>query len=147
VTTLHLRVRYIGSGPVLWSGDPADFGLQDRSDGLLAGVPLEGGDGPGVRFDIVLQVRQAGGDTVVLSGDHAHGPPSARFLYLSWRNGPHAWARRLKLPLDGISREVVRQAVDNLATLSCDVEDRSPRVTSTGANIGGLHPVVWRISP
>ena len=147
VTTLHMRVRYIGTGPVVWSGDPEGFGLQDRSGALMPGIALGSDEGPGVVFDVVLQARRLGDDAAALSGDVVHGRPGDRFLYLSWRNGPHAWARRLKLPLQGISWEVIRQAVDNLSTLACEVDDRAPRVTATGVNIGGLHPVAWRIIP
>jgi hypothetical protein len=45
------------------------------------------------------------------SGSFAHGSPGERFLYLSWkRQEPRCdpWAWRIKIPLDGITRPMLR---------------------------------------
>jgi len=137
--TVHLRVRYLGSGPVVWTGERANSGLQDGDEVLHQGTPFDGGE----TFDLALVARPGSGGGPVLSGPFAHGPPAGRFLYLSWRNSTGPYARRLKLSLEGIGWDLIRTSAERGEPLVALVDDRAPRVTRGGVNIGGAHPVVW----
>jgi len=140
MTTLRLRLVYDGLGPVHWSGGAGAFGVQDK-----AGV-LHPGTSRGAHvtvFDFELQVRPGSGDSVVLSGDFAHGPPAQRFVYLGWREPAGNFAQRLKIPLSAIAAADVRAAQDRQAPLVATLVDHHPRATTTGANIGGTRQVAW----
>ncbi len=139
--TARLQVRYLGSGPVIWSGGRRNFGLQDADEGLHPGVPFDGGE----TFYLMLTVRTGSGGGPVLSGPFAHGPPGGRFLYLGWRNDTGAYARRLKLSLAGIDRDLLDAAADRGEPLCALVDDRAPKATRTGVNVGGNHPVLWAL--
>jgi len=133
-----LRLVYRGGGPVGWRGGPDCFGVQDKSDGLCAGA-AEGGS---VVFDLSVEVKPDNGSPPVFAGPLAHGSPTERFLYLSWRNASGEYARRLKLPLGSIAWSDIAAARRADQPLVGELVDQ-PRVTSTGAHIGGSRAVVW----
>jgi hypothetical protein len=139
--SIGLRIRYYGAGPLIWSGGPSDFGLQDKAEVLHLGAA--GSDGA-VIFDLSLQVKPGETSTPVLLGPFAHGRADDRFLYLSWRNAEGNYAQRLKLPLGSITWHDVRRALSTGEPLVADLVDRNPRVTTTGANIGGSRSVTWK---
>jgi hypothetical protein len=136
---VRLRIVYRGHRLPGWGGGPDDFGVQDKSDGLRAGVA---GDGGAVIFDLLLEVKPGNAAAPVFVGPLAHGPPSKRFLYLSWRNASGAYARRLKLPLGAIAWRDIAAARRMDQPLVAELVDQ-PKVTSTGAQIGGTRAVVW----
>jgi hypothetical protein len=137
---VRLRLVYRGGGLVGWRGGPDDFGVQDTSGSLCAGVP---GDDGSVVFDLSVEVKPGKGVAPVLVGPLAHGPPTERFLYLSWRNASGEYARRLKLPLGSIACSDIDAARRADQPLVGELVDQ-PRVTSTGAQIGGRRAVVWK---
>ncbi len=96
-----------------------------------------------VVFDFSLQVKLGSTGSPVFTGSFAHGSPSERFLYLGWRDVRGAFAQRLKLPLAGITWEDVQASIDRQKRLVGTLVDHHPRVTSTGANIGGSRPIEW----
>lgn len=140
--SLALRLIYDGVGPVHWSRMPGAFGLQDRDALLHIGMP---GPDRTVLFDLTLQVKMGNSGAPVLLGTFAHGPPAGRFLYLGWRNASGAFAQRLKLPLGGIAWDDIHNAFDQQKPLTGILADHQPRVTSTGANIGGTRPMSWKL--
>lgn len=141
--TVSLRVIYDGNGPLKWSRKPGSFGMQDK-DGLLHA----GAEGPDrtVVFDLILQVKQGKSDAPVLLGSFAHGSPSERFLYLAWGEAPGVFAQRLKLPLNTITWDDIRNAFARQQPLVGTLIDHHPRVTSTGENIGGRRPMSWLVA-
>lgn len=141
--TVHLKLIYDGKGPIHWSRAPDAFGLQDKDAVLHLGKAGAKGT---VVFDFALQVKDGSSEVPVLLGDFAHGPPSARFVYLGWRNEQGAFAQRLKLPLSGITWSDVREAQRRGQPLVGTLVDHHPRVTTTGANIGGMRPMVWALA-
>jgi hypothetical protein len=140
--SLNLRLIYDGAGPLIWSRKPNDFGLQDKAGLLhLGDTGLEGW----VTFHLTLHAKRGSSAAPVLTGEFAHGPPAGRFLYLGWRNEQGAFAQRLKLPLSGITWSDVRGSHDRQQPLIGTLVDHHPRVTSTGANIGGTRPMCWTL--
>jgi hypothetical protein len=139
---IDLRVRYDGAGPVYWNGGPRDFGLQDKSGILHRGEADPDG---GLSFELSLEVKPGSSEAPVFVGLFAHGPPTRRFLYLSWRNREGEYAQRLKIPLGSIGWDEVRHARSSGEPLVCVLVDRHPQATSTGANIGGTRRVAWKV--
>ncbi len=139
---IRFELRYDGAGPVYWSGDPRQFGLQDKSEVLHPGRAEPDGV---VVFGFSLGVKPGGAGSPVFVGDFAHGPPAGRFLYLGWRNAQGAFAQRLKIPLGSIGWDDVRRARSAEAPLVAVLVDRNPKATSTGANIGGARTVTWTV--
>ena len=140
--SIHLRLIYDGTGPLSWSRKPGAFGLQDKAGALRLGVAGPSGT---VIFDMTLQLKSGNSDAPVLTGSFAHGPPAGRFLYLGWLNEQSGFAQRLKLPLGGITWSQVQEALDRQEPLIGTLVDHHPRVTSTGANIGGSRPMSWTL--
>ena len=140
-TQINFTLKYDGLGPVHWVNDPAQFGIQDKDAVLHQGRTERGGV---VAFDFSLELK-SGGATPVFTGDLAHGSPSERFLYLGWRNAQGAFAQRLKIPLGSIGWDDVRKAQEIGKPLVATLVDKTPKATSTGANIGGARKVVWKI--
>jgi len=97
-----------------------------------------------VEFGFSLEVKD-GAPTPNFLGDFAHGPRDGRFLYLSWRNQTGEYAQRLKLALNTIGWDLVSRARETGQPLACVLVDKSPKATSTGANIGGVRAVEWAL--
>jgi len=139
--SLSFRLIYDGNGPLNWSRKPGTFGMQDKAGKLELGVSGPNGT---VIFDLTLQVKSGKSDAPVLLGAFAHGPPSGRFLYLAWAEAQGTLAQRIKLPLSGITWDDIRVAFERQEPLIGILVDHQPRVTSTGANIGGSRPISWK---
>ena len=137
-----IRLIYDGKGPLNWSRKPGTFGMQDKTGHLDLGVV--GPDGT-ILFDLTLQVKAGKSDAPVLLGSFAHGPPHGRFLYLAWCEAQGILAQRIKLSLSGITWDDIRSASDQQKPLVGILVDKQPRVTSTGANIGGSRPISWKL--
>ena len=137
---VRLQVLYRGKGPHIWSGGTADFGVQDKDGVLHLG---EVGAEESVRFDLWLDVKPQDTGAPVFLGPFAHGPPSARFIYLSWRNHTGEYAQRLLLPLSSITWRDIRTAQDKDQPLRGELIDLQPKKTTTGVNIGGRRSIVW----
>jgi hypothetical protein len=140
--SIRLQVIYDGVGPVHWKPAPDGFGMQDKKGNLLLGNP---GPGGAVVFDATLATKAGNAGELILAGEFAHGPPTGRFLYLSWRNSTGSWAQRLKLPLAGIGWDVVGAASARDVPVVGHLIDHHPRATTTGANIGGTRAIAWTL--
>lgn len=109
---VELRLRIILESP------PAgvDFGLQQGRGANYRTVQTQKSDGDALRFD----------GTVTLKGDPNDGPPNflgpltqgptgGRFLYIDIGKlagqGDSVWERRIKLPLTGITWELIERVV------------------------------------
>lgn len=137
-----LRLIYDGNGPLNWSRKPGTFGMQDKDGHLLLGILAAGGT---AIFELALQVKAGKSGEPVLLGSFAHGPPNGRFLYLAWAEEKGILAQRLKLPLGGIRWDDIRESCAQQKPLVGVLVDHHPRVTSTGANIGGSRPISWSV--
>ncbi len=140
-TAISFTLRYDGLGPVYWVNDPAQFGIQDKAGALHQGRVETDGE---VAFEFTLELKP-GTAAPVFTGNLAHGSPSERFLYLGWRNAQGGFAQRLKIPLGPICWEEVRAAQEAGRPLVATLIDKTPKATSTGANVGGTRKVEWKV--
>lgn len=74
--------------------------------------------GPGdLRFEFAARVVIAKGAEPNLLGPFVQGPPGARFVYLDIGTAAgqmdSPWSRRLKIPLTGITSQIVNQIAQN----------------------------------
>jgi hypothetical protein len=93
--------------PTIYDGQAMDFGAQDKAGALHPGAAAPDGT---VRFRVELAARTA--DTALdFAGPFVHGPRRGRFLYLGYRPvGATAWTRRWKIPLAGITPDLIAAA-------------------------------------
>lgn len=121
--------------------DPPDgvrFAVQQGRDDLVAMTTSTGTD---VVLELVVEVRVDAGQLSV-RGPLAHGPASARFLYV--RSGTLAgqldscWSRRAKIPLAGLEREDVTRVI---ASSYLVLEARVPGRARDGGPACGTVPI------
>jgi hypothetical protein len=134
---INLRVIHDGVQPGTPLPETLHFGLQDAKGEVHAGAKqLDGTQ----HFDLTLEVKGTADAPPVLTGAFAHGPPTARFLYLSWkREGQHAapYGWRIKIPLSAIGWNDVR-AAEAGQCLAANVLGRRPHK---------VEPVTWWVVP
>ena len=135
---VRVRLLHDGSQPSPPLGETLSFGVQDVKGGVHPGVMEVGGK---QRFAIYLDIRTGGTDRPVFGGPFAHGPPAARFLYLSWKREEATtalWGWRIKIPLSSIGWAEVQEAERDGMGLIADVTGRRPHTSE---------PVIWRVEP
>jgi hypothetical protein len=137
-TQITIRLIHDGVQPGVPLDEPMRFGVQDTKDGIHPGLIEPGEARP---FDLTLDVRGDETNPPVFSGSFAHGPPSSRFLYLSWkREGQHEhpWCWRIKIPLSGIGWTEIRVAEQAGKCIAANVIGRRPHTRDT---------ITWRVEP
>jgi hypothetical protein len=137
---LYLRLIHNGMQPGTPVPEPVRFGLQDSKGEVHSGVMRPDGS---QQFDFSLEIKGGSdADRPVFGGAFAHGPPTARFLYLSWkreRKHDAPWAWRLKVPLSGIGAAEIRAAGKPGACFEADVNGRRPhKVEAVQWRVGAL---------
>jgi Family of unknown function (DUF5990) len=91
-----------------------DFGLQKGSGSNYEVVQKQRSKTGDLRFEFDARVKEGKDGLPTLLGSFVQGPPNGRFVYLDI--GTYAgqtdscWSRRLKVPLRGITWDVVKQA-------------------------------------
>jgi hypothetical protein len=129
--SISVRIGF-GALPVR-DGEATEFGLQDKAGVVHA--PKRAAKTRSV-FACELAVGSDTG-TPTLGGPFAQGPPSGRFLYLSWRRiGGTGWIERIKIPLS-MSANQIRTALRTGQTLETDVTGRRPHAGEA---------VTWRLT-
>ena len=125
------------------------FRVQEGRDGLL---PPAHEDPGALSFDFALRAVEGGGDGApVFRGPFAQGRPADRFVYVT--SGTRAgqagscWARRAKVPLAGITREMVlaaraRPGVVLEARIAGTARDGGPACATVPLLDGG-----WKVMP
>ena len=137
--TIKVRLLHSGRQPGKALDEPLIFGLQDKSGGLLSGIPVVDGR---LRFEVELSVRQRADGELDFAGSHVHGKPGGRFMYLGWKrddpgSGAGIWGWRIKVPLQDLALNLV----DGLAAedvLTADCEALRPHARAS---------VAWRAGP
>lgn len=121
--TIELVCRSL---PELSESGAVAFGLQDKQQEVHPGVLGRNGVW---RFRCTVTVKGPDADGMpAFSGPFVHGPPDARFLYLSWKRAAGAaapWVQRVKIPLSGISWEMVSSS----KLLEADITGRKPHAS------------------
>jgi len=97
--------------------DGVDFGIQRGSGSDYETLFVQQAKGADVIFDFSLGVADNRKDGLPnLKGPFAQGPPTNRFIYVDV--GTYAgqkntqWSRRMKVPLQGITWELIKQATN-----------------------------------
>lgn len=130
-----------------------DFGLQIGRGAECKTVQTQRSKGKDLSFEFSVGVRAAGSKTSAppdFQGSVVQGSPSQRFIYIDigtyagQRNTP--WSRRLKVPLVGITSEMVDRATKDARRV---VETRVP---GTGKDGGPACATVkpfdgWTVTP
>jgi len=133
-SSFKVRLVHDGAQPGPAVAGPVDFGIQDKKGEIHPGRPSKG---PLLLFEIDISVKHS--NAPLFSGPFVHGPPSGRFLYLSWKKRgqhEHPWAWRIKMPLGGISPSLLRQVQKAGHCLEAIVVGRRPHSSE---------PVTWRM--
>jgi len=73
------------------------------------------------------------------------GRPAAAFCTSPGQKTAGGLPQRLKLPLGGIAWDDIRASAEQQKPLVGVLIDHHPRVTSTGASIGGSRPMSWQV--
>jgi Family of unknown function (DUF5990) len=90
-----------------------DYGLQKGRGSMYETVQTQRSDGGDLRFEFDAEVR-ATGTASDFRGSFIQGPAGARFVYIdigacAGQTGT-PWSRRLKVPLAGITADMIRRA-------------------------------------
>jgi hypothetical protein len=123
-----------------------DFGLQKGRGNNYETVQTQRSKGKDLRFECGVRVNEAKDSTPNFLGDFVQGPVGERFLYIDI--GTYAgqtetcWSRRLKIPLRGISWELIDKAAKSKSVLATSVagtgKDGSPACASVKPFAGWL---------
>jgi uncharacterized protein DUF5990 len=90
-----------------------DYGLQKGRGSLFGTVQIQRSVGHDLQFEFSAQAR-ASGSAADFRGPFIQGPAGGRFVYIdigTFAGQPDApWSRRLKIPLAGITSDMIRRA-------------------------------------
>jgi hypothetical protein len=108
-TELHLRIT------IVQPPEGVVFRLQKGKTATAELVAPSFKSGQSISFDFTVRAVCADGETdPVLRGPFAQGPPDGRFVYVNSGTcagqADSCWTRRAKVPLTGITRELVERA-------------------------------------
>ena len=110
-----------------------DYGVQEGHGNDYKTVQKRRFTKQDLRFEFPIRVKEGKDGQPNFLGPFAQGPASTRFIYLDigacagQTNTP--WSRRLKIPLAGITRAMIKQASDASAIIET-------RVAGTGKDGG-----------
>jgi uncharacterized protein DUF5990 len=133
-SSVMVRLIHDGKQPGPSVSQPVDFGIQDKKGAIHTGKAYKDRL---LLFEIHISVKHA--DTPLFSGPFVHGPPSGRFLYLSWKKHgqhEHPWAWRIKMPIGGISPSLLRKAQKAGQCLEANIVGRRPHSSE---------PITWHV--
>lgn len=106
ITELTLRITLKDSFPGVV------YGLQEGKGNDFSTIQKKEGDGGNIVFEFRAKYRLEAGK-VVLLGPFAQGTPQDRYAYLDIGTiagqTDSVWSRRLKIPLTGITEQMVQQ--------------------------------------
>src|SRR4051794_8014359 len=105
---VEVRLRIVLESPPVG----VDFGLQLGGGSAYKTVQTQRSQGDDLRFDGTVTAKDNGGDEPPnFLGPLTQGPPGGRFLYIDIGKlagqADSGWERRLKVPLGGITWEMI----------------------------------------
>ncbi len=111
-TVVALRINLIAPP----SG--VDFGIQEGKGYDYKTIQIQRSKGTDLRFDFSVTVKRNGDDGLPnFAGRLVQGPPTGRFVYIdigkSAGQTNSEWERRIKIPLEGITMQMIDQVSDN----------------------------------
>ena len=117
--TIQLQIICQNPPPTDCGGIAANrFGLQDKKGALDLGLSQANGSR---LFTCSIEAKLSG-DSPDFSGAVVQGTKGGRFIYLSWAYDEAGWAKRIKVPLSGITSEqmlsgsVLQAVIENGST-------------------------------
>jgi Family of unknown function (DUF5990) len=119
-----------------------DFGLQKGSGNNYETIQIQESKGENLSFQAELRVKFSEDNTSVFLGKFAQGTPDERFIYIDIGTAAGQrntiWSRRLKIPLRGITKEMIEKSVADAQFL---IETRVLGVGKDGSpNCGTAKP-------
>ena len=95
-----------------------DFGIQEGKGYDYKTIQIQRSKGKDLRFDFTVTVKGNRDDELPnFSGPLIQGPPTGRFVYIDIGKlagqANSKWERRIKVPLEGITMEMIDQVSDN----------------------------------
>jgi hypothetical protein len=143
---VELRLRIVLESP------PAgvDFGLQDGKGHDYETVQKQRSEGGDLSFLCAVKVKGNRDDAQPnFLGPLTQGPPTGRFLYVvigkSAGQSDSGWERRMKVPLGGVTWELIQQATADTTLL---LEARLPGTGRDGGpSCATVHPPYgWKVT-
>lgn len=143
-TSLHLHI-ILETPPV-----GVDYGVQQGSGTNYDCVQKQRSQGEDLRFGVDVILKSPPNELPVFTGPFAQGPPKERFVYLnigtSAGQWDSVWSRRLKIPLKGITPEMIQQVLTDAQTvLEINVPGTAKDGTPTCASVKGGEG--WKVVP
>jgi hypothetical protein len=136
-TELRLRVNVI---------DPPKGVLFQMQRGRSDLVPPARQSSKALQFDFAVRIGERPNGDPNFLGPFTQGPPEARFVYVN--SGTLAgqpdscWSRRAKIPLTGITWQLIEAARREGAALEADVQGRGRDGSPICASIKGIN---WQV--
>jgi hypothetical protein len=99
-------------------------------------------------FDLTVRVAGRPGGQPNFLGEFTQGPPASRFVYIN--AGKYAgqadtpWGRRAKIPLTGITRALVDEALHRNSVVAVDIDGRARDGGPAAATVEPLG-TGWRV--
>lgn len=126
-----------------------DFGLQKGHESNYETVSKQRSEGKDLVFEFTVRVKVNKEDIPTFIGPFVQGPSNGKFVYIdigtcAGQTGT-AWSRRLKIPLTGISTDMIRQLLaDSNYTLNTTVAGTGK---GGGPNCGSVKPFSgWKLA-
>jgi len=124
-----------------------DYGLQKGSGSQFETVQKQRSQGKDLLFTVSINQKEGKDGQPDFAGAFVQGPAGERFVYIGIGSfagqANAAWDRRLKIPLRGITREMVQQAAEPGYVLETHVPGTGKDGTPTCATVKPFEG--WRV--
>jgi hypothetical protein len=125
-----------------------DYGLQKGSGSKFEIVQKQRSAGKYLQFTFTVGLKQGKDGQPDFSGPFVQGPAGGRFVYIGIgtfaEQADSVWSRRLKIPLQGITREMVQQAAEADRLLETHVPGTGKDGTPSCATVKPFEG--WRVT-
>jgi hypothetical protein len=123
-----------------------DFAIQMGKGHVYSLAQKQRSKGSDLNFDCMVEVKKNSKGETVFRGDVVQGPSSAQFMYINIGTSAgqmdSVWTRRLKIPLTGITTELIDQ-IDEDSYLETHVPGKGKDGTPNCASVKNFEG--WKI--